>query len=174
MTAAPTPALDPIPNPIRAPHTEFCPHAHPHLNLAPQSAPLKAAVKSEPATGAESCGAKSPVPPSSVKALLLTSSLQPSTQWKRCESRAVRTMHTQRDCTLDLRPCLLELYPNRNSDKKNALLRVLAPEPHTNNTLPTSLQSVSLNLKSKPAKSLVPLRRRRDKASTHPSMMQQP
>ena len=37
--------------------------AQPDLNLAPQSSPLEAAVKSEPAFDAESCGAKSTVPP---------------------------------------------------------------------------------------------------------------
>ena len=37
--------------------------SQPDLNLAPQSSPLEAAVKSEPAFDAESCGAKSTVPP---------------------------------------------------------------------------------------------------------------
>jgi hypothetical protein len=46
--------------------------AQPDLNLAPQSSPLEATVKSEPAFDAESCGAKSTVPlkRSSVKATI--------------------------------------------------------------------------------------------------------
>jgi hypothetical protein len=67
---APTSVPDPIPNPTRALHIEPRPShatqrliAQPDLNLAPQSPPLEAAVKSEPAFDAESCGAKSTVPP---------------------------------------------------------------------------------------------------------------
>ena len=67
---APTSVPDPIPNPTRALHIEPRPShttqriiAQPDLNLAPQSSPLEAAVKSEPAFDAESCGAKSTVPP---------------------------------------------------------------------------------------------------------------
>ena len=46
--------------------------AHPDLIFAPQSSPLEAAVKPEPAFDAEPCGAKSTVPPkrSSIKATI--------------------------------------------------------------------------------------------------------
>jgi hypothetical protein len=67
---APTSVPDPIPNPTRVLHIDprpshaTAPHRpQPDLNLAPQSSPLEAAVKSEPAFDAESCGAKSTVPP---------------------------------------------------------------------------------------------------------------
>ena len=67
---APTSVPDPIPNPTRALLIEPRPShatqrliAHPDLNLAPQSSPLEAAVKSEPAFDAESRGAESTVPP---------------------------------------------------------------------------------------------------------------
>jgi len=50
--------IDPRPSHATAPH-----RPQPDLNLAPQSSPLEAAVKSEPAFDAESCGAKSTVPP---------------------------------------------------------------------------------------------------------------
>ena len=47
--------------------------AQTHLNITPQSSPLEVAVKSEPAFDAESCGAKSTVPPkrSFLKAVIL-------------------------------------------------------------------------------------------------------
>ncbi len=53
--------------------------AQPHLNITPQSSPLEAAVKSEPAFDAESCGAKSTVPPkrSIVKAVTGTPTPSP-------------------------------------------------------------------------------------------------
>ena len=67
---APTSVPDRIPNPTRVLHIDprpshaTAPHRpQPDLNLAPQSSPLEAAVKSEPAFDAESCGAKSTVPP---------------------------------------------------------------------------------------------------------------
>ena len=79
---APTSVPDPIPNPTRALLIEPRPShatqrliAHPDLNLAPQSSPLEAAIKSEQASYAESCGARSIVPPKrgSVKAVTLLS-----------------------------------------------------------------------------------------------------
>ena len=67
---APTSVPDRIPNPTTEPYTSIPVPAtpqrlisQPDLNLAPQSSPLEAAVKSEPAFDAESCGAKSTVPP---------------------------------------------------------------------------------------------------------------
>ena len=80
---------DPIPNPTRALHIKPRPShttqrliAHPDLNLAPQSSPLEAAVKSEPAFDAEPCGAKNTVPAkrSFVKAVTLYGTTAISTQ----------------------------------------------------------------------------------------------
>ena len=60
----------PEPNPTKAPHTEprrpnpgHRASPSPPADLAPQFVLLEAAIKPEPATYAESCGAKSIVPP---------------------------------------------------------------------------------------------------------------
>ena len=54
-----------IPDPTTGPHTPSPCHPNPRLipvrDFAPQSAPLKAAIKPEPVADAESCGAKSSV-----------------------------------------------------------------------------------------------------------------
>jgi hypothetical protein len=99
---APTSVPDPIQNPTRALHIEPCPShatqrpiAQPDLNLAPQSSPLEAAVKSEPAFDAESCGAKSTVPPKRgfVKAVTL---LHYS---RSAHSQAANALHRAQLCT---------------------------------------------------------------------------
>ena len=93
----------PNPNPIRAPHTE--PHRpNPRHSASPltcQSVLLDTAraIKSEPATYAEACGAKSTVPPKrcSVKANLLHYSLQHISTQLRYSANAAqcRAVHTK-------------------------------------------------------------------------------
>ena len=97
--------------------------AQPDLNLAPQSSPLEAAVKSEPAFDAESCGAKSTVPPKRgfVKAVtLLHYSRSAHSQVEtHCTVHTCAVVHMQGSCA-----CSAEVLPTCDASPRMCTVAV--------------------------------------------------